>query len=53
VEAQQQAAEAYLDQERWTRMSILNSACSGRFSTDRTMREYNRDIWKLEAVPVA
>jgi glycogen phosphorylase len=47
VDAQQRAAEAYRDPERWTRMSILNTACSGRFSTDRTMLDYNRDIWKL------
>ncbi len=55
AEAQRQAATAYQDLERWTDMSILNSACSGRFSTDRTMEEYNRDIWKLvpvTAVPV-
>ena len=51
VEAQQQAAEAYRDAERWTRMSILNMAASGRFSSDRTIGEYNADIWKLEAVP--
>lgn len=50
VEAQRQAAEAYTQTERWTRMSILNSACSGKFSTDRTMLEYNRDIWGLESV---
>jgi starch phosphorylase len=31
-------------------MSILNTAASGRFSTDRTMREYNRDIWRLDPV---
>jgi len=50
VDAQQQASEAYLDQERWQRMSIYNTAYSGKFSTDRTMEDYNRDIWKLEAV---
>jgi len=50
VDAQQAAGEAYQDQTRWTRMSILNSASSGRFSTDRTMRDYNRDIWRLEEV---
>jgi starch phosphorylase len=49
--AQQQAAAAYRDQERWTRMSIHNTACSGHFSTDRTMREYNADIWRLPLVP--
>lgn len=47
IDAQKQAADAYRDQERWTRMSILNTAYSGKFSTDRTMLEYNREIWKL------
>jgi len=51
VDAQERAGEAYQDQQRWTRMSILNSASSGRFSTDRTMRDYNEDIWRLEAIP--
>ena len=50
VDAQERAAAAYRDPERWTRMSIVNTACSGRFSTDRTMLEYNRDIWKLTPV---
>jgi starch phosphorylase len=50
VDAQTAAAEAYLDVERWTRMSILNTAASGRFSTDRTMRDYNEDIWRLEPI---
>jgi starch phosphorylase len=48
VDAQNDAANAYRDRDRWLRMSILNTACSGFFSTDRTMQEYNRDIWKLE-----
>lgn len=51
VAAQQQVSDAYRDQHNWTRMSILNTATSGKFSTDRTMRDYNRDIWKLKAVP--
>ncbi len=50
LDAQQRAASAYRDPLHWTRMSILNTACSGRFSTDRTMREYNREIWRLEPV---
>jgi starch phosphorylase len=50
VDAQRRASEAYQDQERWTRMSILNTAASGRFSTDRTMQEYNADIWRLQPV---
>jgi len=39
-----------MDQSHWTRMSILNSAKSGRFSTDRTMQDYNRDIWHLDKI---
>ncbi len=51
IDAQQHAATAYRDQERWIKMSILNTAASGKFSTDRTMREYNEDIWGLETIP--
>jgi len=50
VDAQQRAADAFRDQERWTRMSILNTAASGKFSSDRTIQEYNKDIWKLKPV---
>ncbi|HZV82072.1 MAG TPA: glycogen/starch/alpha-glucan phosphorylase, partial [Geobacteraceae bacterium] len=52
VATQQKVAEAYRDQERWTRMSIMNSGRSGRFSTDRTIGEYNDEIWKLKRIPV-
>ena len=47
VDAQEQAAIAYQDIERWTTMSILNTAKSGKFSSDRTIAEYNNDIWRL------
>ncbi|OIQ00874.1 MAG: glycogen phosphorylase [Zetaproteobacteria bacterium CG2_30_46_52] len=50
VDAQQRASEAYQDQKKWLRMSIFNTAYSGKFSTDRTMEDYNRDIWKLKPV---
>ncbi len=50
IDAQRAVAAAYADQERWTRMSIANTAASGRFSTDRTIAEYNRDIWGLERI---
>ena len=50
VDAQAAANATYRDAERWTRMSILNAASSGKFSTDRTMRDYNRDIWKLDPI---
>lgn len=53
VDAQNEVARAYRDRERWLRMSILNTACSGFFSTDRTMREYNEEIWKLKSNQVS
>jgi len=50
VECQQRVSEAYLDPDNWARMSILNSARVGRFSSDRSIREYCRDIWLLNPV---
>jgi starch phosphorylase len=51
IDAQQRVSEAYQDTQRWTQMSILNTASSGRFSSDRTINDYNQEIWKLERVP--
>jgi starch phosphorylase len=48
VDAQERVARAWHDKAGWARMSILNTASSGFFSTDRTMQEYNADIWKLK-----
>ena len=48
VDAQERVSQAWQDKARWTRMSILNTASSGFFSTDRTMQEYNAEIWKLK-----
>jgi len=53
VAAQRRVASAFKDREQWTRMSILNTAASGRFSSDRTIREYNDEIWRLEPVSLA
>jgi len=53
IDVQDEAGKAYQDEAGWTRMSILNTACSGRFSTDRTMRDYNNDIWHLDPIPHA
>ncbi|MDT8281663.1 MAG: glycogen/starch/alpha-glucan phosphorylase [Gammaproteobacteria bacterium] len=47
VDAQESAACCYRDRESWVHKSILNTASSGYFSTDRTMQEYNEEIWKL------
>ncbi len=52
IDAQKRVEDAYRDKDHWTKMSILNCANSGKFSTDRTIGEYNRDIWKLEPQPV-
>jgi starch phosphorylase len=47
VECQERVGEAYRDRTSWTRMSIVNCASVGRFSSDRAVREYCRDIWNV------
>ena len=51
-DCQMRVDAAYRDKKRWARMAILNTARVGRFSSDRTIREYAHDIWKLDPVPV-
>ncbi len=50
--AQEEVAQAYADRNRWARMAFLNVARSGKFSSDRTIEEYAREIWKLRRVVV-
>ena len=52
VEAQDAVDAAYKDKTRWTRMSIMNTAGSGFFSSDRTIAQYAADIWKIQPCPV-
>jgi starch phosphorylase len=52
VDCQNQVSQAYLDYEHWTRTSILNVARSGKFSSDRTIKEYCQDIWNVTPVKI-
>ena len=51
-ECQQKIDQAFRDKKRWAKMAILNTARMGKFSSDRTISEYARDIWKLGPVEV-
>jgi starch phosphorylase len=52
VDCQERVGQHYRDVEGWTRMSILNTARSGQFSSDRTIAEYAREIWRVDPVRV-
>ncbi len=52
VDCQEQVSQAYLNQDEWTRKSILNAAKMGKFSSDRTIQEYAQSIWKVTPVHV-
>ena len=52
VNAHERAAKLYSDSKTWTRMSVANVAASGRFSSDRTIIDYNRDIWQTDATAI-
>lgn len=52
IECQQKVGEAFKDDRRWAKMAIHNTARVAKFSSDRTIREYAQEIWKLEPAPV-
>ena len=52
VECQEQVSQTYRNEERWTRMSLLNVARMGKFSSDRAIREYCQNIWHVEPVKI-
>ena len=53
VACQERVSAAWMQPERWTRMSILNTARAGRFSSDRAIREYCDEIWNVRPVRIA
>jgi starch phosphorylase len=52
INCQQKVSDAFLDQDNWSRMSILNVARSGKFSSDRTIQEYCKEIWNVKPIEV-
>ena len=53
LEASKKIEELYLDQKKWAKMCLINIAYSGYFSSDRTIKEYNRDVWHLQTIKIA
>jgi starch phosphorylase len=51
-DAQEKVSAAFQDKARWAKMAVLNTARVGKFSSDRTISEYAKDIWKLKPVKV-
>lgn len=52
AEAHKRVDEAYRDEKRWAKMAMMNTACAGKFSSDRTIEQYAKEIWNLEKVEV-
>ncbi len=52
ISCQEEVSRTFREKEKWTRMSIINTASMGKFSSDRTIREYAEDIWGIKPVPV-
>lgn len=52
AKAQEAIDEAYKDKRKWAKMAILNTACSGKFSSDRTIKEYADEIWNIKPIEI-
>lgn len=52
AKAQEEIDKAYKDKDKWAKMAVLNTACSGKFSSDRTIKEYADEIWDLKPVHI-
>ena len=52
AEAQKRVEAAYKDEKKWAKMALLNTACSGKFSSDRTIQQYVDEIWHLDKVTI-
>jgi starch phosphorylase len=51
-DCQQKVNDAFRDRDGWARKAIMNTARVGKFSSDRTIREYAKDIWGLSPLPI-
>lgn len=52
AEAQERVGKAYTDRDEWAKKALLNTACCGKFSSDRTIEEYVEDIWHLDKITI-
>ncbi len=52
ADAQKRVEETYKDRDKWARMALLQTACCGKFSSDRTIEEYAQEIWHLEKIKI-
>ena len=52
LEAQKKISDAYADKKRWAKMALMNTACCGKFSSDRTIQEYVDEVWHLDKLNV-
>jgi starch phosphorylase len=52
MEAQKRISDAYADKKRWAKMALMNTACCGKFSSDRTIQEYVDEVWHLDKLNI-